>query len=116
LLRYGGLRNQNLKFVELTLGGQPMPSKKESARKKREADARAAHEAGKVDLQLAVVKLAQAIQLLRDTHSSGVQSAERMTEVDQCLDEAIELAGGKEDESDTPIDDESGGGSGSRGE
>jgi hypothetical protein len=91
-----------------------MPSKKETARKKREDAAAEAVAAGKVDLPLAIVKLAEAIHHLRESHSSGVQSAERMAQVDKCLDEAIELAGGKEDESDTPIDDESGGGSSAR--
>jgi hypothetical protein len=79
-----------------------MASKKETARKKRED---AAIAAGKVDLPLAIVKIAEAVRYLRESHSSGVQSADRMAQVDKCLDEAIELAGEKEDESDTPIDD-----------
>ena len=81
--------------------------KKESGRK---------IDAGKVDLRLAVIKLAEAIQHLSVTIATGVQSAERMVAVDDCLDEAIELAGGKQDESDTPIDDSTSGSSGPRGE
>jgi hypothetical protein len=104
-------------YFELKLGGQqPMPSKKETTRKKREESARAAAAAGKVDQRLAIVKLAEAIQILRVTHSSGQQSAELMAEVDLCLDEAIDLAGGKEDESDASIDDSTGGSTGPRGE
>jgi hypothetical protein len=93
-----------------------MPTKKDAGRQKRKEAADAAVAAGKVDLPLAVVKLAEAVQHLRESHSSGVQSAERMAQVDKCLEEAIELAGGKEVESDTPIDDESGGSTGARGE
>jgi hypothetical protein len=101
-------------YFELILGAT-MPTKKET-RRMREESARAAAAAGKVDMRLAIVKLAEAIQILRFSHSSGQQSAELMVEVDQCCDEAIDLAGGKEDESDTPIDDSPGGGSGTRGE
>lgn len=72
--------------------------------------------AGKVDLPLAIAKLAEAVQLLSDAHSSGVQSSERVAAVNELCDEATELAGVKDDESDATIDDSTSGGSGSRGE
>jgi hypothetical protein len=93
-----------------------MPSKKETTRKQRQESARAAAAAGKVDLRLAIVKLAEAVLILRVTLGSGQQSAELMAEVDQCIDEAIDLAGGKEDEPDAPTDDSSSRGSGPSGE
>jgi hypothetical protein len=72
--------------------------------------------AGKVDLPLAIAKLAEAVQLLSDAHSSGVQSSERVTTINELCDEATELAGVKDDESDATIDDSSGGSSSPGGE
>ena len=71
---------------------------------------------GKVDLPLAIAKLSEAVQLLSEAHSSGVQSSERVTAVNELCDEAMELAGVQEDEPNATTDDEPGGGSGTRSE
>lgn len=82
------------------------------ARKKRERT-----HSGKIDLPQAIVKLAEAIQILRFAHSSGQQSAELMDDVDRCCDEAIDLAGGeKDDEPDSTTDDSTSGSPGASGE
>lgn len=74
------------------------------------------HASDVIDVPLAIARLADAVQLLADAHSSGVQSSDRVATINELCDEVRDLAGVKDDESDATIDDSTSGGSGPRGE